>query len=315
MVGVAQLVEPRVVISAVVGSSPIVHPIFRVLKGAFLALALLACGFAASAFAAEGARTLFVAGDSTAAKYTGPSSQRGWGEYLGAYFDPQKLRVVNVAQGGRSSRTFVTEGHWDRMLSDVQPGDFVIIQFGHNDSGGINEEPPGSKRPQAARGTLKGVGDESQEIDNVVTGKHERVHSFGWYLRKMIADTRAKDATPILFPPTATNKWRDGHIGCPAGYRTWAWQTAVAERVQFVDLLRITAERYQREGREKVTSQFRRDTIHTNAAGAEATAADVIAGLRALEALKFDSMLSARGRSIERDPGSSKASVCRSPAK
>jgi lysophospholipase L1-like esterase len=284
------------------------------LKCIAVAVASLAFGLTARALAAEGEpSTLFIAGDSTAAKYTGPTSQQGWGEYLAAFFDPQKLRVANRALGGRSSRTFVTEGHWDQLLAEVRAGDFVIIQFGHNDSGGINEEPAGSTRPLRARGTIKGIGDESQEIDNVVTGKHETVHSFGWYLRKMIAETKAKGATPILFPPTATNKWRDGHIGCPGGYRTWTWQTAKAEKVAFVDLLRISGERYQHEGPDKVAAQFLPDTIHTNVAGAQSTAADVLAGLRGLDAPKFDSMLSARGLQIARDKGPAKPPVCGPP--
>jgi lysophospholipase L1-like esterase len=317
MVGVAQLVEPRVVISAVVGSSPIVHPIFRRLRRACaaLGLALLAGGAVQSASAADGIPTLFIAGDSTAAKTTAPNPLQGWGEYLGEFFDPQKLRVSNVARGGRSSRTFVTEGHWDRLLAEVHPGDFVIIQFGHNDAGGINEEPAGSKRPLRARGSLQGIGAESEEIDNVVTGKHETVYTFGWYLRKMIADTRAKGATPILLSLTATNNWKDGRIGCPAAYRNWTWQTATAEKVAFVDLLRIIDERYQREGMEKVNGQFGSDTTHTNAAGAEANAADVVAGLRAISGKKFDSLLSARGKQINADGGPSKPAVCHEPGK
>ena len=297
MVGVAQLVEPRVVISAVVGSSPIVHPIFRRLRKAVIACALML----SAAGGAVAAPTMFIASDSTAAKYTGPNAQQGWGEYLGEFFDAQKLRVVNAARGGRSSRTFVTEGHWDRLLADVRAGDFVIIQFGHNDAGGINEEPPGSTRPLRARGTIQGIGEDSQEIDNVVTGKHEKVYTFGWYLRKMIADTRAKGATPILLSITATNNWKDGRIGCQVAYRLWTWQTAVNEKVAFIDLSRIISDRYQRQGVEQVTAQFGSDTTHTNVAGAEANAADVVAGLRALGGLKFDSMLSARGEAIKPD--------------
>src|SRR5688572_33057298 len=140
MVGVAQLVEPRVVISAVVGSSPIVHPIFRMLG---LLAALSGPAFAAPS--AESVPQLFVAGDSTASAYKpNPKNQQGWGAVLQPLFDESKLRVVDAARGGRSSRTFITEGHWDRMLGDVHPGDFVIIQFGHNDSGALNQEPAGS---------------------------------------------------------------------------------------------------------------------------------------------------------------------------
>jgi lysophospholipase L1-like esterase len=305
MVAVAQLVEPRVVISAVVGSSPIGHPIFRRL----LVLLLLAAAVPASR-AAE-VPTLFIAGDSTAAKYNGTNPQEGWGEPIAAYFDPARLRVVNAARGGRSSRTFVSEGHWDKMLADVGPGDFVIIQFGHNDDGALNQEPPGSSKPLRARGTIPGIGHESEEIDNVVTGKHETVYSFGWYLRKMIADTRAKGATPILLTLTERNHWHEGRIGCPTDtYRSWTWQTAQSEGVAFVDLTRIIADRYQSQGPEAVTAQFGLDAVHTNLAGAEANAADVVSGLRALPRLKFRAKLSRAGRKIEADAGASKTSVC-----
>jgi lysophospholipase L1-like esterase len=152
-------------------------------------------------------------------------------------FNEKKLRVVNAARGGRSSRTFVSEGHWEKMLAEVKAGDFVIIQFGHNDSGALNQEPPGSTRPLRARGTIPGIGNESEEIDNVITGKHETVYSFGWYLRKMIADTRAQGATPILLTITRTNNWRDGRsnarrtrIGSGPGRRrsTRRWRSSIS---------------------------------------------------------------------------------------
>ena len=221
---------------------------------------------------------------------------------------------MDVARGGRSSRTFITEGHWDRMLTDVRAGDFVIIQFGHNDSGAVNVEPPGSTRPLRARGTIPGIGNESEEIDNVITGKHETVYSFGWYLRKMIADTRAKGATPILLTLTKTNSWHDGRIHCDTErYRLWTWQTAVNEKVAFVDLTRIIADRFQREGPEAVTAQFIDDTTHTNITGAEANARDVVAGLRAIKSLPFKAMLSKSGRAVNADRGPPKDSVCPKP--
>jgi lysophospholipase L1-like esterase len=314
MVGVAQLVEPRVVISAVVGSSPIVHPIFR-FAGAFaLAVSaswLVACAHAAPAVAPKALPRVFIASDSTAAKYSGANPQQGWGEYLASYLDATRIGVVNAARGGRSSRTFVTEGHWDKMLADVRAGDFVIIQFGHNDSGALNQEPPGSTRPLRARGTIPGIGDESEEIDNVITGQHETVYSFGWYLRKMIAETRAKRATPILLTLTQTNNWREGRIQCPSTtYRLWTWQTSINEKVVFVDLSRIIADRYQREGVDPVKAQFGADTVHTNPAGADASAADVIAGLRTLRQPSFRTLLSARGKQVPADPGVTKTSVC-----
>jgi lysophospholipase L1-like esterase len=255
---------------------------------------------------------LFVAGDSTASEYKpNPKNQQGWGAVLQPLFDETKLRVVDVARGGRSSRTFITEGHWDRMLADVHAGDFVIIQFGHNDSGAVNQEPPGSTKPLRARGTIPGIGTESEEIDNVVTGKHETVYSFGWYLRKMIADTRAKGATPILLTLTKTNSWKEGRIPCDAEtYRLWTWQTATSEKVAFVDLTRISADRFQREGPDAVKAQFIDDTVHTNITGAEANAKDAVAGLRAIKSLPFRAMLSKTGRAIGADRGPPSSSVC-----
>jgi lysophospholipase L1-like esterase len=275
---------------------------------ALLAGLLLAGG----ALAADSVPRLFVAGDSTASFYApNPKNQQGWGAVLQPLFDESKLRVVDVARGGRSSRTFITEGHWDRMLGEVQPGDFVIIQFGHNDSGALNQEPPGSTRPLRARGSIPGIGEESEEIDNVITGKHETVYSFGWYLRKMIADTRAKGATPILFTLTKTNRWIEGRIPCASdSYRLWTWQTATNEKVAFVDLTRLIADRFQREGADAVTAQFIDDTVHTNITGAQANAKDAVAGLRAIKSLPLDSKLSRSGRAIRADRGPPKDSVC-----
>jgi len=273
-------------------------------------LALLAA--CVTAPAAKEPPKLFIAGDSTAATYTATDkNQQGWGAVLQPFFDPAKLVVVNAARGGRSSRTFITEGHWEKMLAEVRAGDFVIIQFGHNDSGALNQEPPGSTRPLRARGTIPGVGNESEEIDNVVTGKHETVYSFGHYLRQMIADTRARGATPILMTLTRTNTWEAGHITCPSDtYRLWDWQTAQNEKVAFVDLSRITADRYQRQGADAVTAQFINDTVHTNVAGANQNAADAVAGLKALRTLPFRKLLSPAGRAVPADAGRAKTSVC-----
>jgi rhamnogalacturonan acetylesterase len=106
---------------------------------------------------------------------------------------------------GRSSRTFVAERLWDRLLEGVRAGDVVLIQFGHNDGGPINDEC-------RARGSLSGVWDESQEIDNHVTKQHEVVHTLGWYFSKMFADTKAKGATPILLSLTVRDIWNAGRV-------------------------------------------------------------------------------------------------------
>jgi lysophospholipase L1-like esterase len=163
--------------------------------------------------------TIFIAGDSTAAKGAG-ERQEGWGQLFAAYFDASKVNIVNLARGGRSSRTVITEGLWDRLLAQVKAGDTVLIQFGHNDGGPINDEPP---PPLRARGSLPGLGEETREIDNVLTKQHEVVHTFGWYMRRMIADVKAKGASPIVLSLTVRNRWNGTRIERGSGrYSLWA---------------------------------------------------------------------------------------------
>ena len=253
---------------------------------------------------------LFVAGDSTAAP-SPKEGQEGWGAPFAAYFDASKVNVINAARGGRSSRTFITEGHWERLVAHIRRGDFVLIQFGHNDAGALNEEPPGSTRPLRARGTIPGVGEQTQSIDNVITGRHEIVHSYGWYLRKMIADVRERGATPILLSLTLRNRWSDGRVDCGSGdYRRWTAQVAKSAGVQFIDLSRILADRYQALGTEAVKGFFSLDEVHTNESGAQVNAAAVVGALRALDRNPFESVLSTKGRAVPLEHDESKASVC-----
>ncbi len=110
---------------------------------------------------------------------------------------------------------------------------------------------------------------------------------------------------------TRTNNWENGRIACPSDtYRLWDWQTARNEKVALVDLSRIIADRYQREGEGAVTAQFINDTVHTNVAGAEKNAADAVSGLRSLRDLPFRKMLSLRGRAVPPDTGPASTSAC-----
>ena len=151
--------------------------------------------------------TLFVIGDSTVrnGRGDGANGQWGWGDEIAPFFDLTKINIINSALGGRSSRTYMTEGHWARVLSQLKPCDFVIMQFGHNDGGEINDT-------SRARGSLRGAGPETQEIDNLLTKQHEVVHSFGWYLRKYIADIKAKKATAIVCSLIPRKIWKDTKI-------------------------------------------------------------------------------------------------------
>jgi len=212
--------------------------------------------------------TLFIAGDSTAARGRG-ERQQGWAEPFAHYFDLAKINVANRARGGRSSRTFITEGVWDQLLADLKPGDFVLIQFGHNDASPVNEDasvPPAARR---ARGSIPGVGDETQAVDNIITKKHEVVHTFGWYLRKMIADTKAKGATPIVLSLTIRNIWKDGKLEPTSRHSQWSAETAAATSTAFFDLSTAVAAQFEKLGAEKTAALYPQDHTHFGAAGAE----------------------------------------------
>ena len=132
--------------------------------------------------------TLFLVGDSTMNNST--KGQMGWGRPIANHFDTNRITVLNKARGGRSSRTYLTEGLWDEVAGQLKRGDFVLIQFGHNDNGPMDSD--------RARASIHSNGDESRVVTNKTTGKVETVYSYGWYLRKYVADTKAKGATPII---------------------------------------------------------------------------------------------------------------------
>jgi len=243
--------------------------------------------------------TLYLVGDSTVrnGKADGAGGQWGWGEPLVDYFDANKINVVNRAIGGRSSRTYITEGRWDELLAMLKPGDFVIFQFGHNDSSPLDDAA-------RARGTIPGVGEETKEIDNPITGKHELVHTFGWYMRTYVSDTLAKGATPIVCSLIPRKIWKDGKIvRGDEEYGGWARSAAAAKSVAFVDLNAIIARQYDALGEAKVETLFADPHTHTSRAGAEMNASSVVAGVKAIAGDPLGRFLSAKGLSVTPDSG------------
>ncbi len=243
--------------------------------------------------------SLFLIGDSTVRNGQGDGSngQWGWGEPVVAYFDAAKINVVNRAVGGLSSRTYLTGGHWDRVLAMIKPGDFVIMQFGHNDSSAVNDNT-------RARGTIKGTGEETEEIDNALTKQREVVHSYGWYLRKFIVEARAKGAVPIVFSPVPRKKWSESDAGTKTiargtgSYATWAEMVSKETGVGFVPLNEIVARGYDALGAEAVNGLFGDEHTHTNRPGAELNAECVIAGLKALRENPLAAFLSAESAKV-----------------
>ena len=114
--------------------------------------------------------TIFVIGDSTAANkdLSKGKTERGWAQMLQMYFDSTMIRIDNHAVNGRSSKSFINEGRWDRVVSLIKPGDYVIIQFGHND-----------EKPKADRHTDPGS-------------------TFDYNLAKFVRETRERGGIPVL---------------------------------------------------------------------------------------------------------------------
>ena len=132
---------------------------------------LLTAFFLCSAFKADKpVITIFMIGDSTMSNKSlvGGNPERGWGHVLPGFFS-ENIRVDNHAMNGRSSKSFIDEGRWDKVLSLIKKGDYVFIQFGHND-----------EKPKADRHTDPGT-------------------TFDANLRKFVNETRAKGGIPVLF--------------------------------------------------------------------------------------------------------------------
>lgn len=227
--------------------------------------------------------TVFIVGDSTARN----QADLGWGDHFAPFFDTSRINVANRARAGRSSRSYFNEGLWDKVLTEIKPGDYVLIQMGHNDGGGDPSKDPKS------RGSVKGIGEETMDLPiakpfttGPLAGKTvETVHTYGWYLRKYIADARAKGATPILLTVTIRNIWKDGldgkpHIERDMGYRDYECQVGAAEHVPVVDMATVEADRLEAAGPEKTTALFPIDHTHTSAEGAERNAESVVLALR-----------------------------------
>jgi lysophospholipase L1-like esterase len=221
---------------------------------------------------------LYIIGDSTVRNGdgTGKSQQWGWGSFIAPYFDTTRMGVQNHAIGGRSSRTFITEGRWERITSKLKKGDIVIMQFGHNDGGPLDDTA-------RARGSIRGIGEDSARIYNPIRKMNETVYSFGGYMRRYIRETRAAGAIPIVCSPIPRNDWKNGKVvRSPQSYAGWAKSVAEAEGVAFIDLNDIIATRYEAMGPDAVKPFFPVDHTHTDKAGAQLNAEIVMAELKKL---------------------------------
>jgi lysophospholipase L1-like esterase len=231
--------------------------------------------------------TLWIIGDSTA--HNGSKGEVGWGEVIDKKFDTTRINVVNRAVGGRSSRSFRTEGRWDAILKEAKAGDFVLMQFGHNDGGPL----AGDNRE---RGSIRGVGDETKEVTLTLapkTGHKEIVHSFGWYMRAYCTEAQKKKMIPVIcswIPHCPQAKGGDTSAS-PVGsdtmnsYQLWAKESADATHSAFIDLNTLVMKKYETMSFADIKQKLftPADNTHTSAAGAELNADCVVEGIRKID--------------------------------
>jgi rhamnogalacturonan acetylesterase len=219
--------------------------------------------------------TLWIIGDSTVKN--NQAGFKGWGDFIAPLLPPQVVEVKNHAIGGRSSRSFMTEGRWDEVQKQLQPGDIVLMQFGHNDNGPLDKGK--------ARASIKGNGDQSQVVTMEATQQQETVHSYGWYLRHYIAGAKAKGALPVVLSLVPRNMWKEGKFNrATTDFTAWAQAAAAQGGANFLDLNARIADVYDQEGAEKVGKDYftTADHTHTTPAGAQLNARCVVDGLKAL---------------------------------
>jgi lysophospholipase L1-like esterase len=186
----------------------------------------------------------------------------------------------------------VREGRWEKVYNALQPGDFVLLQFGHNDICPIND--------QKERGVIPGTADTCHVYQMEKDGRFELVYSFGWYLKKMIDDTREKGATPILLSLTPRNEWPGGKIERRNdSYGKWSREVVAETGVAFVDVHNISADfldkkfaipehrsptrslsKDETKSKAKASKYFNHDHTHTSKLGAQMNARSVAKGLR-----------------------------------
>lgn len=214
--------------------------------------------------------TLFLVGDSTMADKADPENnpEHGWGQMLPRFVDTTRLVVRNWAANGRSTKRFIDEGKWDSVMARVRPGDYVLIQFAHNDGHVI---------------------DPARYV-NAYTG-------FRRNLERMVADTRARHATPILVSPVVRRYFNESGVLTDAhgSYGYVLRRVARDDGVAFVDLQVATEDMVTALGPEQSKAYYlwvaagqyphfpqeKHDNTHCTELGATAVARLAAEGLRA----------------------------------
>lgn len=198
---------------------------------------------------------IFIAGDSTAQTYdTTKTEMRGWGQMLSVYL-PADVEIYNHAKAGRSTKSFRVESRWDSIMNNVQKGDYVIIQFGHNDT---------SSKPE----------------------RHSSPEDFKNNLIQFVAETRSRQAIPILLTPIVMRTFENGHLidDRLKVYPGIIREVAEEQEVLLIDVNLKTKDLILKLG-DKASEELYMpgDNTHTNEKGAREYASIVAKGLQDLK--------------------------------
>ncbi|KAL0569501.1 hypothetical protein V5O48_012469 [Marasmius crinis-equi] len=220
-----------------------------------------------SAVASVNSQTLYLAGDSTMAAST--SNIQGWGTAIGQYLS---IPVVNDAVGGESARSYTANGRFNTIINSVKSGDYVVIEFGHNDvsAGAVDN------------GKQDAVGDGYDITANVTTstGSTILIHSFAWYIENAITSIQAKGGIPIISSLTPHAPTAGGQVGFDGGrFQTYAQSIGTRKNIVYIDHYSYTAQAFNALGSATVLTYFPNDALHFNAAGAKVVAQAFVRGL------------------------------------
>ncbi|CAN5458131.1 rhamnogalacturonan acetylesterase [soil metagenome] len=210
--------------------------------------------------------TVYLAGDSTAANKTEKARpETGWGEMLQQHFDPAKVKVDNRALNGRSTKSFIDEGEWKKIVDSMRKGDYVFIEFGHNDE----------KKDKPA--------------------VYASIADYKANLTRFIRDVRAKGGTPVLMTPVSRRKFENKVVVKTHGeYPDAVKAVGKAENVAVIDMESKSAavqSRYGEEGSRTLFNQLKpgenpnypkgvEDNTHFNPKGAEEMAKLAVEGIK-----------------------------------
>ncbi|KAL9058177.1 MAG: hypothetical protein Q9162_001901 [Coniocarpon cinnabarinum] len=225
----------------------------------------------ASAAAAQ--PTLYLAGDSTMTPAGNADGTQGWGVPL---VSDMTIPIVNNAIAGRSARSFTREGRFTAMAQNVKQGDYVIIEFGHNDGGSLTPTDNGRTDCNPVNGNY------ATTCQTTYSGVAETVLTYEAYLVNAAKLFQSKGATVIISSATPNNVWETGTYTYSANrFVGYARDAAAATKSVFIDHGQSTADAYQKLGATTVDSFYPHDHTHTSPAGATVVAQAFVTALKA----------------------------------